>query len=585
MVVAQLAFRAWALYPSWFYADDYRLVGQARDSSLGVDYLTRPYDSQFMPVGRLLAWVVGRADHLDWHLAASMSLGLQALASVACLWMLVVVFGRRWQILLPLGVYLSSAMTMPALMWWAAALNQLPLQAVFFAAVATWTAYLRGRRFRWIALTMLVLGVGLLCYVKTLLVFVVLAYVAVAYFSSGGVLRRPWTAVRRYWPAALAGLGVGGAFLVYYVTQVPQIVATGEAPVAGALARSMLGRALVVGMLGGPWRWDDFNPPVGIADPPSAAVAASWVFVVVAAILLVLLRRRTGRAWLLLLAYAGAAYVLLLTTRAQIVGGTLGLEYRYLTDTVCVLVLCVGLATMSVPGAVESSEPRTRTRPRWLATRASGLVPTVALIVLLVVSGSISSVRYVLIWHHDNPGADFVTTASRGLAGHGTVDLADEPLPAEVMSGLTAPYDRSGLFVPLFADNVRFPEVSSRLAVLDKDGSPHDAVIRPNVVSGPGPVPGCGWQVANGSTTVPLEGGAGFEDTWLRIGYLASAADSMSVRVGDLTVDASVSRGLGNIFVRAPFGTSSVTLEAPRDGATVCVDTIEVGPPEPGDPL
>ena len=81
-----LAFRAWALFPSWFYTDDYRLVGQARTGDLDVDYLTRPYDSQFMPVGRFLAWVLGGADQMSWSLAASMALGLQLAAVLGAAW-------------------------------------------------------------------------------------------------------------------------------------------------------------------------------------------------------------------------------------------------------------------------------------------------------------------------------------------------------------------------------------------------------------------------------------------------------------------------------------------------------------------
>jgi hypothetical protein len=581
LVAVQVALRAWALYPSWFYADDYRLIGQARESTLGLDYLTRPHDSQFMPVGRLLAWVVASQEHLSWGTAATTTVALQLLASAACLWMLVVVFGARWRILFPLCVYLSGAMTLSSLMWWASGLNQLPLQAVLFAAVAAWTTYLRQRRLRWLAVTMLVLAVGLLCYVKTLLVLVVLAYLAVAYFSSGGPLRRPRLVVRRYWPAVVAGFVLGAGFLAYYLAEVPQIETGGNTPVAGDLARSMLGRALPVAMLGGPWRWDDANPPVSVADPPGAAVAASWAVLVLGALLLARARRRTGRAWVLFGGYALGAYVLVLTTRAQLVGGVAGLEYRYLADSAGVLTLCVGLATMSVPGAVECSGPRPAARSRWSLPNR----PALALLVLLVMSGAFSSVRYVRVWHDDNPGASFVAAASSGLRGKGTVDLADAPLPPEVLIAVNAPFDRTSHFVPLFADNVRFPETSSRLAVLDEDGTPRVAVITPTVTSLPGPDPGCGWEVAEGSTTIPLDGFSGVDDTWLRIGYLSSQADSMVVRVGDLSAEASVRRGLGNIFVRAPFGSSRVTLEAPRDGAIVCVGTIEVGPPEPGDLL
>ena len=55
-----------------------------------------------------------------------------------------------------------------------------------------------------------------------------------------------------------------------------------------------------------------------------------------------LLRRRTGRAWLLLALSLAGAFLLLLTTRAPIAGAGIGLEMRYLTETVCALVLALG---------------------------------------------------------------------------------------------------------------------------------------------------------------------------------------------------------------------------------------------------
>jgi len=54
MVVAALAFRAWAVLSGWFHLDDYAMLHEAAETSLSFDHLMEPYANQLMPGGRLL---------------------------------------------------------------------------------------------------------------------------------------------------------------------------------------------------------------------------------------------------------------------------------------------------------------------------------------------------------------------------------------------------------------------------------------------------------------------------------------------------------------------------------------------------
>lgn len=582
LVAAHLALRAWALYPSWFYLDDLQMLDDAERSGLGAGLLLEPYDSQFMPLGRFLAWVVTTGGDVDWALAATTTLLLHLLAAAACVWMLVVLFGARWAVVPLLALYLSSAMTLPAAMWWAASLNALPLQVAFFSSVAAWTCYLRTGRLRWLLVTLVALSFGLLGYVKALVLLPMLAAYALGWFAEGGPARRARVLARRFWPALVGCTALAVAYLVHYLLRVPSLAEETSGSVAGGLAETMLGRSLSTGLLGGPWRWSDVNPPAGLADPPDLLVHLAWVALALGGLFVVLRRTGAARAWTLLAAYAAASYVLLLVTRAPVVGEVAGLEYRYLSDVACAAVLCLGLAVLPLAGAPGSSRPRDTP---LLLVGVGPRVLTVATAVV-VVAGVVSSVLYARIWHTDNPGETYLRTTQAEFAGLGAVDVADTVVPDEVVPGYLYPFNTTVRLLPVVVDNARFPSVTDRLVALDAQGRPRRAVIDPVAVAEEGPRPGCGWAVREGrSRTVPLDDTAFDYTWWVRVGYLSSAADTVTVEVGDRTVEMPVDAGLGSLYVEVTSAVSSVTLDGLSPGTTMCVDVVEVGTAVAGGPL
>jgi hypothetical protein len=577
-ILASLAFRGWVLLTGWFYLDDYNLLSEAVAEPLSLDHLVTPYNNHLMPGGRLLTWWVASSGPLDWTLAALLVLGLQLAASAAALWMLLTVFGARWSVLALLNLYLWSAVTLPATVWWAAAINQVPLQLAFFLAVGAWVRYLRTRRLRWLAATAGALALGAFFYVKWLLILGVLLFLLLAYFVGGTPRERVVTAVRTYWPAALVLGGLGGAYLAYYLVNVPQPFSETDSSLSGQIADTMVGTAFATGAVGGPWRWTALTSPAAYADPPLWAQHAAWVVLVLVVLYAALRRTGTLRAWLLLAAYLAALWGLLLNSRAPKFGETIGLEYRYQTEVVCVLVLCLGLALLPLDGAVDGSRPRVRppltwAAPAWLVTAA---------VVAVSASSLFSSWKYADLWRTNNDSAPYLANLAADLQEQGAVELAEQVVPEGVMSSLAAPRNKTTLLAPLVSDRVSFPDSSSDLGVVAPDGTLARAQIQVAVLSEPGRKEDCGWLVQERGRSIPL-GGEAFDWTWwVRIGYLASEGSPVVVTAGEDAVETVVQPGLNSLYVKVDGSFDSVRIDGLTGDAKMCVDMIEVGQPVPG---
>ncbi len=578
LIVANTLFRGWALFNSWFYLDDYNLLLEATSRRLDAQYLLDPYNSHLMPGGRLLAWWVAQSGQLNWKLAAGFIVALQLAAALSALWMLVTLFGVRWAALVPLVLYLTSSMTVPAMMWWTAAVNQVPLQVSFFLATGSWVAYLRGRQMRWLLATLAAVVLGLFFYVKALLIFPLLAFLMIGYFTSGRPRQRLTAVLSRYWRALALGGVVVVTYVGYYRSHVTQPFTEVTPTLVGQVADTMLGTALPVGLTGGPWRWSALAPPNSFAAPPDWAVHASWVMIVLLVIYGVLTRHRSFRAWVLLAGYVVGLMSLLVTSRAASFGGLLGLEYRYLTDASAAFALSLGLAFLPLKGAQESSRRRTKPLiqirfPRW----------GVAMLVLLVcVSSMISTLRYVRTWHTGNASDAYVHTLATDLRIHGSVDLADQSVPDNVIAAIFAPDNAVSRLAPLVSNNVSFPDHTDRLAVVASDGTLRSALIGPGVISEEGPREDCGWRVRSRGRTIPLTGRAFEWEWWVRIGYLGSQESDVVVSAGTSRVETTVQAGLNSLYVRVEGGFDSVRIDGLAPGVTLCVDTVEVGQPVPG---
>ena len=385
-------------------------------------------------------------------------------------------------------------------------------------------------------MTILVLIISLFCYTKSVLIGPVLAYVLIAYFAEGDLRRRVVICLRRYWAAAVLGGAVTAAYVVYYVTQVPQPFENPDRGQFADVIETVLGSSFPTSLLGGPWRWWDTTPPVVLASPPDWAVSLSWVLIAGIVAYSVLTRSRVVAGWILLFAYATGLGLLLASSRGQLLRPALRArvplpDRRHLrgdllhwASSSCRSWVRRRQQTSRAAPAARRAAPGRRHRHRG-GDQHRRCAEHGPLRELLAHEQCQQGVR---AQPAARPRGDTATsTGRRGDAGgrHARLHNSGE-------------HDRS--LHPAARGGDVVPQVTDMLQLIDDHGNLSEAAIRTGVTSRPGPVANCGWKVGTAGRTIPLTGSTFDYGWWLRIGYLASSDSPVTVTAGDAEVRGSM---------------------------------------------
>lgn len=606
LITAHLLFRGWMTAGSWFMWDDYIFIGQV---TLGMDdfgWLFHSHFSLFMPVSFLLVKSVAWAG-LDWPVVATQMIVLQALAALACWWMLRVVFGNRARILVPLAFYLVTPMTVASSVWWSVAINQLPHHVALFGAIAAHVTYARTGRVRWaiVATLFVVLGVG--SYLKAALIVPVLLGISVVWFTRG-----PWrTRLRTLaasWPAWLMYAAVTIGYAVAWWS-----VQTGAAPrqrceLPSAMSTSVLD-TVVTGVLGGPWSWrlwtggiDPFvaasdcvpqvyrgSPDLVVGGAPQSLTDAPLLLVLVATLVLAAMvfyvwgrRHDALRAAWILVPYVLVSALLVYAGRAGTFGSQVSArEVRYFSDVAALLAFGLGTVIMPIRGALHRPGPRADPYLRLRLPR-----PVLVGLAGAVVVGSVgSSVAYTLPWHDrwDStafPERTFVNDLLDDLdrRDERSTSVVDVPLPPVIGNPVIAPFNRPSHKLASLAPRLKAVSAGTDLGIIDDDGRIQLARVTGGSRAEPGPVEGCGYLV-NPEETIDVSPVLDLP-FWMQVDYLSSMDGTVVVTAGDTSVRVPVEEGLHSMFLATEGTFSEVTIRS-ETGAAVCVDTIRVGDVEP----
>ena len=596
LIVAQLAWKAQFLSHLYFRQDDFHDLDLAVDHPLTWSYLTYIGSGHLIIGLRVVAWMLVRVSGTyNWGVASAVSLAFVAAASLAALRLLRQLFGERPFILIPLGIYVLSPLTMPDLGIWSSALESVPLQLAIFMALSAHVHYVRTGRTAHLAAAGFWVAFGLAFFEKGLVLPLLLFAVTAAFLTdTRSLLAGSLRTLLAYWKAwaLYAALMIGYVILlaISLRTSAAHPHAPGSLNGIRTFAWGLLKESFTPAAVGGPWQWLPVaDRSYSFAAPPTAQLWLAGAVLVAVIAVSIWLRRTAWRAWAIL-----AGWIALADMLPVVIGrlnafspAVLGLETRYLADAIPVLAICLGLAFSPVTGARQAR----RRRRRHLAEHGlpgQHLRTAAAALVGLFIFGAIWSAQSYQSVTSGSIAASYIGNAARAvrLVPAGT-PVFNRAVPGDIVEGLFGSYAmQSKVLGDVAPGKLRWIARPSGtldgLTIFSDDGKLHMARVT-GAPSLPRPAGQACWPARHGRITVRFWRFSPAYTGIMRIGYLASASGLIDVQFGDLTRTLAVERGLHTAYLSV---TGSVNYVIVRPGGTsgVCIGDVQAGNLGP-DPL
>jgi hypothetical protein len=597
IVVFAVVWRAWAMLQWTFQMQDWMYVSDAARLPF-LTFITKTYFGHVQPGQLTLVWVVTKVAPLD-YVVAVFPLLIVSLVGGLLMWrFLRALFGDRPANLIPLAVFMLCPLTLSPALWWTTALALIPQQAFIVAALFAALLYVREpSRRRLIVLGLAYVG-GLLFWQKALLILPILVPFVLLYLGEGtGRVRMRNVSLGLWKMWAMLGL-ITATYMAWYLTVAEWQF--GNHPTMSRVWRltSIIFRYNIAPTyLGGPWsvpRHPVWN--LELRQLPSLPLFLTWVaFGAIVGVSLVV-RRQAWRAWTLPLTYIGSCIVLVAAARLNSwVGPLVGLDARYVADSVPVFALALGLAFL-VPlerrrdpmwarrvividvEAERSSEGSQRHRDDAATWRRAWPTPrrfALAIVLIYAVSSLITGTRMAGLADAGSE-KEWIATVKSEVASHPGASILDGHLPPNVLPAFWFPQAaRLSRALGPIASGIRWDAPAEHILSFDATGHLRPVEVAHTSLIAPGPTRGCGYLVSRAPLTIPLDRARPAWRWGVQLLYFTNAdAD------GYVTVDGDRQRVR---FLRGPhsltlthFGkATSVTIQA--GGYPVCVGSTWVG--------
>ena len=584
IALSGLVVRLWLGLQFTWLDDDWTYI--ARSNTLPLPrFLLESYNGHVGPGQFLLVWLVARLAPLSFGFATSVAAAMSAGAVLVWGAALRRVFGPQRLVLLPLAVMAFSPIALWAGLWWASAVQAVPLQlctGVMVLFAARWTT--TRARFDLVGL----LGafvVGLVFWEKALLS--VIPALGVVWMMTPGTTRRR---LRAGLPALVVLAAASVTYLVAYAAVVRLYPGTwyssarvddrtGWELVAGMVrgASVAVRDVLATGLVGGPWELVPFGLTVTL--PGSSAVGT-----LVAALLgLVLVVRGACRRHgivpvLMIVLYVGTALALASWSSASALIGVDAMRNpRLMADSLVVTLL--GLLLLVVPTAPETASGATRDWP-WHALRTPRplVTATSAALVLVMVVGLVAGVRGLWLETRARPAMGWADTFQADVDSERPVLLADGRPPVEVYPYGFWPEEAWLSSMLAGVPGARFSGSGPALSVIGADGHLVPAEVERHAGTTRGPVPDCGYAIGPGEVLdLPLDTELYAWNWGVEASFVAGDAASLVLEVDGTDIPLQVAPGVSTVLAPVNSSVSEVRVTSSRSSGTVCLVGLAFG--------
>jgi len=581
--MGQLVVRAIGLTGGYFTADDFKFMRLASISDFTPEYLMQFYNGHLMPGVFAYTWVHQSLFHGSYGATIASILVMQLLLSVSVWLLLTRSFGYRTASLVLMAWWCFTVLTLDSSLWWAAAVNQMPLQ--MFGVLGCLFVARTVRRRSWLSGIVVVA-----CYAAALAFFEKSVLLAPALFamacaaasvtSMRTLLRDVIRPLLALW-LAIAVMTI--AYIGYFWLNVPLEDLGHSAADVFRVGFGAYFLAFIPAVFGGPWQWFPIAGLGSAAAPPDwAALLTLNAFVLMVAAS-VIMRRRALVAWLFLAAWIGLDVIGVSAGRLFSTWTFIGQIYRYTGDVAPLAVMVLGFAFLPMLGERGAYTVRGQAVVAWMASRLSLRGALAFVLINGLILSALFSTRYPLDRWQGNVARGYVTTvAADALKLPPDAEFLPQGTPPEVQEPLFGEFASAEAVLQPIVPSLVWRQATQTPWVVRSDGHLVPGRVSTVVSAAFGPQPNCGWAIPNSGGDIDLLLAPFPWSYHARLSYLASADGTAEVSLGDGTpTTVPIQRGPHEVSLFLVGGGKQLHLSGMSPGLALCVGGAVVGKIEP----